>query len=166
MRTNRLFVTRRFFFVGSVCVACSRKAASVVAVHLLLASYIFFPEEFGKSGPGYRRGGYWGPVDAIHDWCEVNYQSSSWVAEPWNTASSLSYFVPALTLLLFPVPAMDTRFLVLGGILVAVGAGSMLFHASMRSVALSAAVVLSVSPPSHAPTAAPGTGHSCWTSCP
>ncbi len=36
---------------------------------------------------------YWGPPDAVVDFCESNYIHSSTIAETWNTLSSLTYVV-------------------------------------------------------------------------
>jgi dihydroceramidase len=33
--------------------------------------------------------GYWGEVTSTIDWCETNYEVTHYVAEFWNTLSSL-----------------------------------------------------------------------------
>lgn len=39
---------------------------------------------------------YWGMVDADFDWCELNYQHSSYIAEFFNTTSAFVYILFAL----------------------------------------------------------------------
>ncbi len=34
--------------------------------------------------------GFWGPRTASVDWCEPNYVHTFWIAEFWNTLSSVS----------------------------------------------------------------------------
>ncbi len=33
--------------------------------------------------------GYWGSTTSTFDWCEINYEVTIYVAEFWNTLSSL-----------------------------------------------------------------------------
>ena len=40
--------------------------------------------------------GYWGAPDADFNWCEPDYQDSTFVAETWNSATSLLYIIPAV----------------------------------------------------------------------
>ena len=42
-------------------------------------------------GGKYLRDSYWGPVTANIDWCETNYAVSPYVAEFFNTLSSLAF---------------------------------------------------------------------------
>ena len=39
--------------------------------------------------------GYWGPVDAIHQFCEPHYNTSYYVAEFWNTMTSIVFVLAA-----------------------------------------------------------------------
>jgi len=78
--------------------------------------------------------GFWGPVDVTMDWCEGNYEVVSYIAEYWNTISSL----PIIALGLFGAfntrrhATLDLRF-TLGFLMLAlVGCGSAAFHATLR----------------------------------
>jgi len=42
------------------------------------------------------KAGYWGETTAEFDWCENNYVVSEFIAEPWNTATSLVYTAMAI----------------------------------------------------------------------
>ena len=37
--------------------------------------------------------GFWGPVTASIDWCEENYERTPYLAEFWNSISSLFLFL-------------------------------------------------------------------------
>ena len=80
--------------------------------------------------------GYWGEITGDFDWCELNYVSSFFVAEPFNTFSSLLYvLVPAMALIIAPdylPPTVDRRdFVFLAVIEMCIGIGSALFHATL-----------------------------------
>ncbi len=72
--------------------------------------------------------GYWGPVTASKDWCELNYAISWWVAEWWNTLSSTALCAAAVVGL-WASRRRELRFTVAFGLLFAVGLGSIAFHA-------------------------------------
>ena len=74
--------------------------------------------------------GFWGVPTASIDWCEQNYAVVPWVAEFWNTLSSLA-MVGAGTL------GVSTRRFAPGvrvafALLVGVGLGSVAFHGTLR----------------------------------
>eukprot|EP01006_Ploeotia_vitrea_P066312 TRINITY_DN94718_c0_g1_i1.p1 TRINITY_DN94718_c0_g1~~TRINITY_DN94718_c0_g1_i1.p1 ORF type:complete len:259 (+),score=2.16 TRINITY_DN94718_c0_g1_i1:45-821(+) len=77
---------------------------------------------------------YWGKVDANIDWCEENYVVSPYVAEFWNTLSSLPIFlVSVYGLLALPPKASNwMRFRLSFICLGIVGLGSAMFHATLR----------------------------------
>ncbi|KAG0076657.1 Alkaline ceramidase 3 [Linnemannia elongata] len=75
--------------------------------------------------------GYWSPNTASVDWCESNYVVSYYIAEFWNTISSL--FIVALGELgLYLCPTKEKRFKVAFRTISVVGIGSTLFHGTLR----------------------------------
>ncbi len=73
----------------------------------------------------------WGPVTSTVDWCEPNYLVSAWVAEPFNTASSLAMVVAGLLGIVLH-RTLPVRYRVALAMLVVVGIGSVAFHATLR----------------------------------
>ena len=75
--------------------------------------------------------GYWGEVTSTIDWCEENYAYSHYIAEFWNTVSSLGISsLGFLGILLHP--KAESRFVVLFLALGTVGLGSAAFHAVLK----------------------------------
>ncbi|KAG0211747.1 Alkaline ceramidase 3 [Mortierella sp. GBA30] len=75
--------------------------------------------------------GYWSPNTASVDWCENNYVVTYYIAEFWNTISSL--FIIALGELgLYLCPTKEKRFKVAFRTISIVGIGSTLFHGTLR----------------------------------
>jgi len=75
---------------------------------------------------------FWGPPTASLDWCEVNYSYSPYIAEFWNTFSSLwltflAFFGSYHGLRLHVRPRVHLAYAALG----VVGIGSALFHATL-----------------------------------
>ena len=68
---------------------------------------------------------YWGKPDISISFCEEKYGKYFWVAEYYNTISSLFYVMVGVMLL-------RTRFNFLGKLLCCVGIGAMLLHATLR----------------------------------
>jgi len=84
-----------------------------------------------------RNDGYWGPVDANHQFCEPHYTSTIYLAECWNAFSSLAYCVMAAYLYYFNprlfVDDQHRRHVSwMCGWLAIIGLGSFLFHGTMR----------------------------------
>ncbi|KAI8149400.1 alkaline phytoceramidase family protein [Fennellomyces sp. T-0311] len=76
--------------------------------------------------------GYWGPITSSVDWCESNYTHSYYVAEFWNTVSSLAMvFLGALGVLLHH-RSLGWRLSSSYLLIVVVGIGSVLFHATLQ----------------------------------
>ncbi len=78
--------------------------------------------------------GYWGKITATLDWCEPNYQHSYYIAETWNSFSNLVYVAVALYAIWAhnsKVTKLHPRFLLVYLLLIAIGIGSFLFHASL-----------------------------------
>eukprot|EP01084_Bolivina_argentea_P138148 243286_1 len=82
--------------------------------------------------------GYWGLPNSDFDWCEYNYLLTQYIAEPWNSITSLLYVIVAMIgqyYLSLTVPkhiydnSKDIQFL--GWILIAIGCGSTLFHSTL-----------------------------------
>lgn len=76
--------------------------------------------------------GFWGPPTSTVDWCESNYERTRYVAEFFNTTSSLSMVLAGLLGLYLYRTVFEKRFLVAFGLLVAVGLGSIAFHGTLR----------------------------------
>lgn len=74
--------------------------------------------------------GVWGIPTASIDWCEQNYVVTPWVAELWNTVSSLAMVLAGLVGLCSRRFAREVR--VAFALLVLVGVGSIAFHATLR----------------------------------
>lgn len=78
--------------------------------------------------------GYWGPTDALVDWCEANYAVTQFIAEFYNTVSSFPLILLSVIAVAVGVMGkrLEMRFLVTFLSLGFVGVGSALFHATMR----------------------------------
>ena len=74
--------------------------------------------------------GVWGIPTASIDWCEQNYVVTAWVAEFWNTLSSLAMVVAGIVGLSSRRFAREVRLAF--ALLVLVGVGSIAFHATLR----------------------------------
>eukprot|EP01061_Rhynchopus_euleeides_P047822 TRINITY_DN985_c0_g2_i1.p1 TRINITY_DN985_c0_g2~~TRINITY_DN985_c0_g2_i1.p1 ORF type:complete len:260 (+),score=93.47 TRINITY_DN985_c0_g2_i1:42-821(+) len=80
------------------------------------------------------RHGYWGPVTASVDWCEDNYVVSFYIAEFVNTCSSFPMVALSLYALWWgsALNRRDKYFVAACATSACVGAGSMLFHGTLR----------------------------------
>jgi len=78
--------------------------------------------------------GYWGAPDSTIDFCEANYAVTYWVAEFFNTLSSLPMIAWGLLGLILTqkYATNETRFKFCFMALMFIGFGSTLFHASLR----------------------------------
>jgi dihydroceramidase len=74
--------------------------------------------------------GFWGIPTASIDWCEQNYTITPFVAEFWNTLSSLAMVTAGLMGLFSRRFAKEIRLAF--ALLVLVGLGSVAFHATLR----------------------------------
>ena len=101
-------------------------------------SYVYyFPDALL---PGNRdRAGYWGEVDAEFNWCEYNYLLSHYIAEPWNTITGSTYIIMGIILYPYYYNLLTVKnnininhLLPILIILIAVGIGTCLFHATLR----------------------------------
>jgi dihydroceramidase len=74
--------------------------------------------------------GFWGVPTASIDWCERNYAVLPWVAEFWNTLSSLAMVGAGIVGTSTRRFAAEIR--VAFGLLIVVGLGSVAFHGTLR----------------------------------
>ena len=81
--------------------------------------------------------GFWGKVDASMDWCEGNYVTSRYVAEWWNTLSSLPMVFYGLYGFIQTRRHASTewRYTISFLLFMCVGIGSTLFHMTLRHFA-------------------------------
>ncbi|KAK7391712.1 hypothetical protein VNO78_20131 [Psophocarpus tetragonolobus] len=78
---------------------------------------------------------FWGPVTSTTDCCEKNYAYSSYIAEFYNTISSIPTILLALIgLICARTERFEKRFCVLHLSIIALAIGSMLFHATLQRV--------------------------------
>jgi len=76
--------------------------------------------------------GYWGDSTSTIDWCEQNYVYTHYIAEFWNTLSSLSIsFWSLIGIVLLLRNNFEWRFLLIHIITIIVGVGSALFHGTL-----------------------------------
>lgn len=76
--------------------------------------------------------GVWGPPTSTLDWCEYNYQMTSYVAEFWNTISNLFMIIPPLWGIYLGIKQqIGTRLLLCYLSLLVVGIGSWCFHMTL-----------------------------------
>jgi len=89
-------------------------------------------------GPKDTRTGFWSGVSeqSSIDWCERNYVVTPYVAEFFNSISSLVIMIPALVhLRAIWRFNLEPRFAVVTVWVAAIGAGSFLFHATLLKTA-------------------------------
>jgi dihydroceramidase len=76
--------------------------------------------------------GFWGPPTSTVDWCEANYAHSPYVAEMFNTLSSLAIVLAGFLGLWQHRRLLEARFLLCFASVALVGLGSIAFHATLR----------------------------------
>ena len=78
--------------------------------------------------------GYWGPTDSIADWCESNYNITIYIAEFYNTLSSIPIAILALIgcIVCYHSSVNETRFFVSFLMMGSAGLGSAAFHCTLR----------------------------------
>ncbi|KAJ2485864.1 hypothetical protein IWW37_005811 [Coemansia sp. RSA 2050] len=75
--------------------------------------------------------GFWGDVTSSMDWCEENYEWSPFIAEFFNSWSSLAMILLGEACARMN-PTNNRAFTLLGRSITVVGIGSYLFHATLR----------------------------------
>lgn len=76
--------------------------------------------------------GFWGAPTSTIDWCEANYAHSFYVAEWWNTLSSLAMVAVGLFGAWRHRRVLEPRFLFAFALVSLVGLGSVAFHGTLR----------------------------------
>jgi len=76
---------------------------------------------------------FWGPIDSLVDWCESNYTVSPYIAEFFNSISSLPImFLGFFGMFWTRKLQYENRFLTSFACLAVVGLGSFMFHCTLR----------------------------------
>ncbi|KAL0080172.1 alkaline phytoceramidase family protein [Phycomyces blakesleeanus] len=76
--------------------------------------------------------GYWGPTTSSVDWCEENYVHSYYIAEFWNTISSLAMVTMGLLGFSLHHNSLGLKISTSYLFIVVVGIGSVLFHGTLQ----------------------------------
>lgn len=76
--------------------------------------------------------GFWGAPTSSVDWCEPNYVFTPYVAELFNTTSSVAMVVVGLVGMLLHRGVLERRFLLAYALVALVGVGSIAFHGTLR----------------------------------
>ncbi|KAI8886995.1 alkaline phytoceramidase family protein [Backusella circina FSU 941] len=76
--------------------------------------------------------GYWGAVTSSVDWCEENYTHSYYIAEFWNTISSLAMVALGFLGVALHHKSLGWKLSPSYLMIVVVGIGSVLFHATLQ----------------------------------
>jgi dihydroceramidase len=76
--------------------------------------------------------GFWGPRTATVDWCETNYEHVHYIAELFNSASSLAMVIVGVLGIALHRGVLERRFTLAFALVSVVGLGSIAFHATMR----------------------------------
>lgn len=88
-------------------------------------------------GAGDLSTGYWGTKSATVNWCEPDYQVTHYVAEWWNTVSSLAIAVNGIYGIYRHSHTVERRYTIAFSAFVVVGTGSAAFHGTLwRSMQL------------------------------
>ena len=76
--------------------------------------------------------GFWGPPTSSVDWCEANYAFTPYVAELFNTLSSVAMIAVGAVGIALHRRVLERRFLFAFALVCLVGLGSVAFHATLR----------------------------------
>ena len=76
--------------------------------------------------------GYWGVPTSDMDFCEPNYETSHYVAEFWNTVSSIPVVLTGLSgIVLCRMQKLGAEQMLCYGLIATIGLGSVAFHATL-----------------------------------
>ena len=96
--------------------------------------YVRIPSELSSGLSNQSSAGYWGNPNAEFDWCEFNYLSFFYIAEPVNSFSMISFFIVVFRIFshfrLILRTCSHVHILLIEIVLVAVG--SFAFHATLQ----------------------------------
>eukprot|EP00035_Acanthoeca_spectabilis_P001512 m.80747 g.80747 ORF g.80747 m.80747 type:complete len:330 (+) comp10930_c0_seq3:77-1066(+) len=77
--------------------------------------------------------GVFGLPDAEFDWCEYNFESTEWIAEPFNSATSVLYVLVATAAVRFHQnPPLPVHLSAQAVVLAMIGIGSICFHSTLK----------------------------------
>ena len=96
--------------------------------------YVRIPSDLSAGLSNKSSSGYWGLPNAEFDWCEFNYLSSFYVAEPVNSFTMISFFVVIFRLFKYLRSALHSC-LHAHALLIEIGLvaiGSFAFHATLQ----------------------------------
>lgn len=111
-----------------------RVAAGILTCIFCTTLFIYVfgtPEELQTMVKSDDSSGRWGIPNSDFNWCEPNYTYSSFVAEPWNTFSSLLYCLVPILVYRWHKPILTLKHLGLLLFTFCIGVGSTLFHATL-----------------------------------
>eukprot|EP00933_Yihiella_yeosuensis_P055545 TRINITY_DN54382_c0_g1_i1.p1 TRINITY_DN54382_c0_g1~~TRINITY_DN54382_c0_g1_i1.p1 ORF type:complete len:295 (+),score=31.78 TRINITY_DN54382_c0_g1_i1:107-991(+) len=107
-----------------------RTAALVLSLLMCFTVTCYFfriPDDLRRKG----NAGLWGSPNAEFNWCEPDYLTVDFIAEPVNTISNLGMvFLPLL--FLSSHPKLDGDIIGLALLEISIGVGSICFHATLR----------------------------------
>lgn len=105
--------------------------------HSIILSWMLSSRDSGHSFMKVERGisnGFWGPVDSLMDWCEPNYVITPYIAEFFNTLSSIPMIIWALIGIIYTYKycTKEKKYIMAFLVLFCVGSGSVAFHGTLR----------------------------------
>lgn len=113
---------------GALAALCFGLLAVVLAVFAGVPSAA--PD--AKAGTTSVAAGYWGVPTAVHQFCEPKYASSQYLAEFYNSISSLLYVAVAAYALSHLELRRDPMMVLSAALVALIGLGSAAFHGTMR----------------------------------
>ena len=122
------FLKRLFVVWGCAWVLFLFNAGRIIATQSKGEAYTPHTDRGGK----YLKNAYWGPVTSNIDWCETNYALSPYIAEFFNSLTSLAFVVAGIYgIVQCRRTGADIKFTLCCIGIALVGVGSTLFHATM-----------------------------------
>lgn len=110
---------------------------SGVVVVALLPLFALMVARGPVDGAGDLTEGHWGAKTATVNWCEADYAVTRYVAEFWNSLSSLTIVVTGVFGIVMHVRAVEPRYIAAFAMFIVIGLGSAAFHGTLlRSMQL------------------------------